>query len=82
MDTLIGQNLAVLQFLRRKPITTLDAFRMGITRLSARIYDLRKAGYRILAQRVVVRSRWGKTVVCRYCLEDSFNGRALQKKSV
>lgn len=72
-----NQNKVILSFLRKKPITTLDAFRLGITRLSARIYDLRKQGFKIAADRIRVRSRWGKTTVCRYSLERTYGKRSV-----
>lgn len=47
-------------------ITSMDAFRLGCTRLSARIADLKKAGCKISAERVTVNH---KTFV-RYHLEE------------
>lgn len=47
-------------------ITSMDAFRLGCTRLSARIADLKKAGCKISAERVTVNN---KTFV-RYHLEE------------
>lgn len=43
------QNIAVLEYLQKHgTITSLEAFeRLKITRLSARIYDLRRLGYTI-----------------------------------
>lgn len=41
-------------------ITTYDAFRKGITRLSARIYDLKKKGVRISKARVNYKAKDGK----------------------
>ena len=41
-------------------ITTYDAFRNGITRLSARIYDLKKRGVIICKRRVSYKARDGK----------------------
>jgi hypothetical protein len=63
------QNESVLWIMKEYDnITTLDAFKNGITRLSARIYDLRKQGHKIKATRKAVKSRWGNTVVCEYKL--------------
>lgn len=41
------QNQTVLAELKKRPLTTIDAFQMGITRLAARIFDLRQQGHRI-----------------------------------
>jgi len=55
------QNEMILKYLRdHGRITTYDAFRHGITRLSARIYDLRKKGVQITKDRVNYRARDGK----------------------
>lgn len=42
-----SQNDMVLDALRRGPLTQLDAYWFGVTRLAARIYDLRQLGYKI-----------------------------------
>lgn len=47
-------------------ITSMDAYRLGCTRLAARIADLKKDGHRIYAERVTVNH---KTFV-RYHLEE------------
>jgi hypothetical protein len=49
-------------------ITTREAFiELGVTRLSARIYELKDAGYTIVTDRVKVKNRYGETcVVTRY----------------
>lgn len=49
-----------------KTITTLQAHRAGICRLSERCRELQKAGHRISKERVKVKSRFGKVVVVRY----------------
>ena len=41
-------------------ITTLDAFRIGITRLSARIWDLKRQGVEIETKRESYKARDGK----------------------
>ena len=45
-----SQNMWVLKYLRthKHGLTSMRAFLSGITRLSARIYDLRKKGYLIM----------------------------------
>lgn len=48
MSTTGTQNDRVLARLRRGPLTSMQAFReLGCTRLSARIWDLRRQGYDI-----------------------------------
>lgn len=61
----------ILKYLKTfKNITSLEAINMfGETRLSARIYDLKKQGYRFKTDRVRVMSRDGWTYVARYTLE-------------
>lgn len=54
-------------------LTPADAFRLtGSTRLSARIYDLRRDGYVINTERITVRNRFGRTAtVAQYSMEAS-----------
>lgn len=61
----------LLKYLKTfKNITSLEAINMfGETRLSARIYDLKKQGYRFKTETVRVMSRDGWTYVARYTLE-------------
>ena len=61
----------ILKYLKTfKNITSLEAINMfGETRLSARIYDLKKQGYKFKTDRVRVMSRDGWTYVARYTLE-------------
>ena len=64
----MNQNAQILKHLKRRPITSMQAFnRYGITRLSGRIYDLRKEGHRITSERV---TKNGATFA-RYRLEES-----------
>lgn len=67
-----SQNSKVLEYMRNnKGITSLDAIRyIGCTRLSARIADLKKAGYAIDSRMVNVVSRNGRTKVKYYFLAD------------
>lgn len=62
----------ILKYLKTfKNITSLEAINMfGETRLSARIYDLKKQGYRFKTESVRVMSRDGWTYVARYTLEE------------
>ena len=61
----------ILKYLKIfKNITSLEAINMfGETRLSARIYDLKKQGYKFKTESVRVMSRDGWTYVARYTLE-------------
>lgn len=61
----------ILKYLKTfKNITSLEAINMfGETRLSARIYDLKKQGYKFKTESVRVMSRDGWTYVARYTLE-------------
>ena len=54
-------------------LTPADAFRLtGSTRLSARIYDLRRDGYVINTEMITVRNRLGRTAtVAQYSMEAS-----------
>ena len=56
-----SQNEKILRYMKENgSITSMEAFRkLGITRLSARIYDLRKAGYQIDSHRVYT-NRYGE----------------------
>lgn len=56
------QNEMVLEYIKTHGrITTYDAFRKGITRLSARIYDLKKKkGIKISKARVNYKAKDGK----------------------
>lgn len=65
------QSERVLTYMRTNgSITTLQAYEdLGITRLSARIWDLRDAGHVISATRKTVPTRTGeKATVCVYRL--------------
>lgn len=53
----------LMHFAKHKSITSMDAFSLyGITRLSARILDLRQKGYDILTQYEESLNRFGKMV--------------------
>jgi hypothetical protein len=56
---------------RHKDITTMDAFMMyGVTRLSARIWDLRHDGYNISSEQTTQKNRYGvKVTFATYRLE-------------
>lgn len=63
-DTKMTQNKEVMEhLLKHGHITSLEAFnRYGITRISARIFDLRKSGVAIETKQVTSRNRHGKLV--------------------
>ena len=52
-------------------ITTLDAFRdLAITRLSARIFNIKKMGYKVTSARETSKNRFGEEVnYSRYFIE-------------
>ena len=60
------QEQMVLKYMKEhNGITTLEAFRdLGITRLSARIYDLRTSGKKIISSRETGINRFGE--VCYF----------------
>ena len=65
------QNTRLIRHLiEHKKITSLEAInRFGITRLSARIYDLKKDGYIFDCKPIVVRNRYGEKIrVTEYTL--------------
>lgn len=67
------QEERVLEYMQRFGyITTLDAFNdLGITRLSAKIFNLRKAGYEIPDETIKVKNRFGEEVhVKKYMLAE------------
>lgn len=56
------QKEMIMNYMRMNgSITSMDAFRMGITRLSARIWDLRNDGVLIESHRVKYRALDGKS---------------------
>lgn len=65
-----SQNIRILQRLQRGPLTSAEAItEFGITRLSARIYDLRADGHLINCKTVTVRNRYAQECrVARYTL--------------
>lgn len=68
---MISQNDMILTHLKEHgAITSIEAVnRYGITRLAARIADLRKRGYTIISKDIEVKNRYGRTVrIARYSL--------------
>lgn len=67
------QKERVLRFWKtRKGITQLQANEyLGVSRLAAVIFDLKKEGYNIESEMIEVENRWGeKCRVARYYLKD------------
>lgn len=73
MSKRVTQTDRVLQYMKvYGSITTWNAFTdLGITRLSAKIFDLKKLGYKIEAVRETGKNRYGDKVnYCRYSLKE------------
>lgn len=68
-----SQREQILKHLKnhKKGITSMDAFnRYGITRLSGRIFELRKEGYQIITETIYDKNKFGHLVnYARYRLE-------------
>ena len=59
------QKTEILDVMMKKGgITTMDAYKLGICRISARIYELRKMGYDIISEPFTGKNRHGKTFRC------------------
>ena len=72
----MSQEKQVLQYMRDfGSITTYDAFTdLGITRLSARINELRKTGYEIEGTPETRRNRYGRKVTFNRYKEVGYHG--------
>ena len=68
MEKRISREQKILKYLRTyKTLTPLEAINMfGETRLSARIYDMKKDGYKFETTRIRVPTRDGWTYVAQY----------------
>ena len=68
MEKKISREQKILKFLQTyKTLTTFEAINMfGETRLSARIYDMKKDGYKFETTRIRVPTRDGWTYVAQY----------------
>jgi len=70
------QEERVLEYMQRyKGITSLEAFQdLGVTRLSAKIFNLKKQGYEIVSENKQGKNRYGETIYFKkYMLaEDKF----------
>lgn len=72
----ITQKYLVLDYIDRfGSISSMEAFAdLGITRLAARISDLREAGYIFRVEMERKKNRYGKTVIfARYFMEGKIN---------
>lgn len=68
----MNQEQKIINYVERfGSITTLDAFRdLAITRLSARIFNIKKLGYKVLSVREKSKNRFGEEVnYNRYFIE-------------
>lgn len=67
----MNQEKIILKHLQRKSITSLEAINLyGITRLSARVYNLREVGINVLKRTKTVKNRQHKKVqVAEYYLK-------------
>lgn len=66
-----SQKEIVLEALQRGPLTTWDAIqRFGITRLGARVFELKERGHKIEKETVQVGGLAGVKRVARYTLID------------
>lgn len=71
---LASQNMIILSLLRqRKGITIKDALEFDITRLAARIYDLKEKGHRIEKQMIELLS--GKRVAYYSLIKEAQNDK-------
>lgn len=68
MEKKISREQKILKYLRTyKTLTSMEAINMfGETRLSARIYDMKKDGYKFETTRIRVPTRDGWTYVAQY----------------
>ena len=66
-----GQQAAVLAYIiQHDSITSMEAFEhLGVTRLSAVVYNLKRKGYKIKSEPEQVKTRYGATAtISRYSL--------------
>lgn len=56
------KDIIIDYLLNHGEMTTLTAFRLGITRLASRVHELRKEGYPIEGETITRRNRYGKIV--------------------
>ena len=71
MNTPKGQQAAVLAYIiQHDSITSMEAFEhLGVTRLSAVVYNLKRKGYKIKSEPEQVKTRYGATAtISRYSL--------------
>lgn len=64
-------NIILDHLLNEGGITTMQSYELGITRLSARIYDLKQEGYNIEDEFITVKNRYGQKVsVKKYFIKE------------
>lgn len=71
------QNEMILNYIKQNgEITSMDAFRLGVTRLSGRVFDLRRMGYPVMMRRETKKSPSGryKTYGVYYLKEGDADG--------
>lgn len=57
------QKMEVYEYMKEHgSITSMQAFRLGITRLASRIHELRKDGFNISSETIKRKNRYGRTV--------------------
>ena len=57
------QKMEVYEYMKEHgSITSMQAFRLGITRLASRIHELRKDGFNISSETVKRKNRYGRVV--------------------
>lgn len=79
-----NQMEALLQHLQKRPITSIEAIqKYGITRLSAKIFNLRERGVLIYSETNISKNRYGQKVrFCTYYLcKTKADYKKLERKS-
>ena len=57
------QKMEVYEYMKEHgSITSMQAFRLGITRLASRIHELRRDGFNISSETIKRKNRYGRTV--------------------
>lgn len=65
----MNQCQRLLQELKRRPLTKMQAMRLGIgINVGGRVHELRIAGHKIRTDMIEVRTRYGVSKVARYSL--------------
>lgn len=57
------QKMEVYEYMKEHgSITSMQAFRLGITRLSARVHELRRDGFHISSETIKRKNRYGRQI--------------------